>query len=688
MAMCWLGSCSPGSDGSWTVIDGACLPAQLRVILGAENGDVHVAGYHAGALAGVLLQGEDGIITSRQCPFDLLWDYTFVAMARGREGELWLAGSAHLFRVEGDDWDVYPAPEPVQGGVTAAAFMEDGKGWIVGQSWAGPRIYRFEDGQFSEEAVEEGLEDVSLASIIMLDDGTGYAAGARMVSPQEGVLLARAGEAWTMVVLPDDPVSIGPIRDLTWAGDGPEYWAVGDLILESEDGIPEVVTFPYGEDFTPRVAAFPAANEGWIAGFGTEPVYHLRYNKWEAVPAERLSPNLAEGSERTWLFDDVNFASRRNGWMIATFIDCDVDGVCVNGQAMLHYDRDDSTRSWIPDRSWVRPPDTGEAAPEIVPTAVTVEDDELWIAGDSSPAELAIWGAPRTYRELDGNSWVDAGIPAEAGIRDIKFDDQGSGWAVGSRMVDEENVNGVIFHWDGSSWEEEPTDAVNSSHWELRGVDWGTDGVIYAVGWRHHLPLVLARVDDVWEVVPCDDWGGSTALLDLTVDVDGVIWATGTTIRDGGASEGFLVRGDTAGFEVYDLRDQGVECGDPSDPYDCWTLLAIDAWEQHVVAVGESTMFQFDDGELSKTRTNMTLVDVAHAHDGRVWVLAENGWWVPDDGGENWTVHRTWDSRADEGAVLRLLKAAPYFERVIGVREFGNAGLEPPYSAVTFDPNP
>ena len=688
MALWLLGSCSPGSDGSWTVIDGAFLPAQLRVIAGTDNGDVHVAGYHAGALAGALLQGENSMITSRQCPFDLLWDYTFVAMAEGPDGELWLAGSAHLFRVEGEDWEVYPAPEAVQSGVTAAAFLDGGTAWITGQSWGGPRIYRFEDGQFSEESLDEGLVDVSLASIIVLEDGTGYAAGARMVSPQEGVLLARDGESWSAVDLPEDAVSIGPIRDLTWSGDGPEFWAVGDTLLESKDGVPEVVTFPYNEDFTPRVAAFPAANEGWIAGFGTDPVYHLRYNKWEAVPADRLSPNLAEGSERTWLFDDAHFASRRNGWMIATYIDCDADDECINGQAMLHYDRDDSTHSWTPDRSWVRPPDTGDAAPEIVATAITVKDDELWIAGDSSPAEVAIWGSPMTYRELDGNSWVDAGIPAGAGIRDMKFDDQGTGWAVGSTMVDDEYVNGVIYYWNGSSWEEEYTGAVTSSHWELRAVDWGPDGVIYAVGWRHHLPLVLARIDGLWEVIECDDWGGSTSLLDMTVDVDGVIWAAGTTIRDGGASEGFMVRGDMGGFEVVDLRDQGVECGDPSDPYGCWSLHAIDAWEQHVVAVGERTMFQFDAGELSITPTNMTLVDVSHGHDGRVWVLAENGWWVPDEGGDGWAVHRTWDSRADEGAVLRLLKATPQFNRVIGVREFGNADLEPPFSAVTFQPNP
>ncbi len=670
-ALTALAGCSPGTDGTWTVLDDGLLPAQLRVVRGLEDGGLLAAGYHDGGLDGLLLRGEGGRISADDPPGDLLWDYHLVAVEPVTEDVIWAAGTAHLFRIAGGAWETLAVPEDVVDGVTAAAFVADGAGWIVGQGWDGPRIYRFEGETFYEEPCAVGSGDVSLASIVVRADGTGYAAGATLTSPQEAVLLERVGEEWVPVDLPAAAADVGPIRDLAFAGDGTAVWAVGNLVLTGDGGAFEVADFPYRQEFTPRVAAFPAEDEGWIAGFGVDAVAHLRWGRWEFVPPDLLAPDLEGGSERTWLFDDAHFARRSNGWFVGAYIDCRDDGTCREGQALLHYDRDDTTVPWDLDRTWVRPRVDGVSGPALVPSALALaSDDHLWLTGDEAPDDVFPWGQPVALRENGGGGWIDAGVPGGVGIFDIQFLGDGRAWAVGSETVDEEHERGAILLWDGTSWVRESfPDFDGVSDWELRAVDWTRGGQeIIAVGRAYHQPLALVRRDGAWQQIPCEDHGGSNALLDVTIDGDGTIWAAGTVLRDGGWTEGLLLRGDADGLDAVDLTGFERWCGGADDPGGCWSLRAIDAWEGHVAAVGEATMLQVEGGVVSSVSTNMTLVDVRHDTHGRLFVLAENGWWLPRE--EGWEVRRTWDPRADESVVLRLQAATRYFGHVVGFREF------------------
>ena len=178
-------ACSPGLDGAWTVIDEGFGPIQLRVVHGDEGDGAWFAGYHEGSLAGILLHGAEGAISAVPLPTDLLWDFTFVDVCWADAGVLWIAASAHLFRLEDEVWEVHPVPAEVAGGVTGCAFASDGAGWVSAQAWGGPRIFAFEGEEFDEEPIDDTVADQDQITLVRLlaRGSAGYAAGARRTAP-------------------------------------------------------------------------------------------------------------------------------------------------------------------------------------------------------------------------------------------------------------------------------------------------------------------------------------------------------------------------------------------------------------------------------------------------------------------------------------------------------------------------
>lgn len=663
--------CAPGSDGAFTVIDHGLLPAQLRVVHANEDGGLWAAGHHEGSLAGALLHGVDGTLTSVEGPAGLLWDYAFVDVDEPEPGVVWLTATAHVFRVEGASWEVFRVPDEAIDGVVAGSFPADRSGWVLAQGWDGPLVYRFHGDGFAErEEIRGDLGGVSLASLTVLDDGLGYAAGVRRGTEDEAVLLRREGEVWEEVELPLSPAEVGSIRDLAWGDEGAELWVVADRLLRGSGESFEEHPLPATTgQFVPRVGAFPGPEEGWLAGFGTEALFHRRGGEWEAVPAERIAPAAPAGTERTWLFDDAHFDSPRSGWFVASFIDCDDGGTCQQGEALLHYDRDDSTRPWRVEDSWRAPADGGSDAPPLVPTAVALAPDgTTWLSGDADPDGPRSYNQPQTWQRPADGEWALVDLPSPAVLHEIRFGENGSGWAVGVVVEGADAGHGVILRHDGGLWFQETVDEILSLDWELRGVAWDTGGTVYAVGRRDHLPLAVARVDGAWAVVDFSEYIGATAMWDVTVNDDGVVWAVGTSWLGSGAIAGYLATGDaTSGLTVWNMDGWGRMCGAEDARYACWSLRGVDAGPDGVVAVGEATALRFTPDGLSRTETNMSLLAVAHDGPGLPWVLAENAWWVPSL--DTWSVQRHWDEQTGAGTVRSLQAAAPAFGLVAGHRE-------------------
>jgi len=661
-----LVGCSPGSDGEWTVVERGLLPAELRVVRARGDGSLWAAGYHSGSLGGLLLQGAAGTISEVALPPNRLWDFALVGLDEPAEDVLWAAGTADLFRRQGGSWQTWRVPTAVVDGVTAAVFVDTGRGWITGQGWDGPHIYRFDDGVFVEEVIDADLADLSLASIIAPQTDVVFAAGARLVEPQQGVLLVRSQASWRTVDLPLAAEELGPIRDLAWY-DG-ELWVVGNRILRGPPTALEVEEVPMEAGFVPRVGAFTDDGERWVAGFGNHAVLHHRYGVWAPVEPSLLAPALPAGSERTWLFDDAHFAAPADGWLVAAFLDVDADGGSRSGAALLHYTRSGEAPTWDTSGEWLAPPTPVEYGPAVAASAVAVAPDgATWIAGDAAPVDEG-WGEPQTWRS-SASGWEQVGGElAGVGIRDIQFVSPDEAWAVGSESGESEQ--GVVLRWDGQEWARQDTSSVEAAEWALHAVRVAPDGTVYAVGSRLSYGYAVAFVEGTWRELDMDLPEVHTLLADVDVAPDGTVWAVGQTALASGSAEGVVLRGDADGIQRLDV--EGRECGSDSNRYPCWTLTAVDAQGDDVIVVGEATCLTIGIEEVVSTPTNMTLVDVARDESGDPWVLAENGWW--QWAGSGWTLHRHWDEQADQGFVHRLVTASNPLDVVVGYRESPDDG--------------
>jgi len=676
LLLCLVG-CSPGGDGAWTSVEDGLLPLQLRLVRTGTEGWVWAAGYHSGSLSGALVQGTGGTLSAASPPDDLLWDYAFVDMDVLEPDVVWLAGTAHLFRYQQRVRQTFDVPAAVRDGVTASSFPADGTGWITAQGWDGAHIYRFEGDEFVEESIDGDLAGVSLVTIEVLMDGSGVAAGARTGEELQALLYQRSGGTWSEVPLPVSPGDLGGIRDVYWHDGGPEIWVVADQVLRGLPGSLEVQELSLDADFVPRAGASTDDREAWLGGFGVRPVLHWRWGEWEAVPPGRLTSG--DSVERTWLVDDMHFASPEEGWMVASFVDCSVGAACPTGAALMRYDRKDDTQGWTLDVDWARPPDDWTAGPSVAARALAIDaGGDVWLAGDAAPEGESDWNQPQTWRRGADGVWSEQLDLAGVGIHGLTFSGEDAGWAVGSAVDAEDRHQGVVLSWDGAAWRGETVDAVTSVDWELFDVAVTSDGVVVAVGRRMNYPLVLTRVEGTWQMLSLDGYTGITAMLDVSIGPDDVIWAAGTSMTSSGTLEGYLVRGSPT--ELLQVEIPGEECGPPDTRYPCWSLAAVAALGDGAVAVGESTMVRIDGQQVTSVPTNMTLVDVALDEAGDAWVLAENGWWTPV--GDTWTLRRHWDEQAAAGVVRRLVAASDDFELVVGQREWPDGDVQ----AVVIEP--
>jgi len=659
-----LASCSPGNDGDWTAVEQGLLPAELRLVRARDDGSLWAAGYHSGSLGGLLLQGVGGTISEVPLPPNRLWDFAVVGLDEPSDDVLWVAGTADLFRRQDGTWQAWHVPSAVVDGVTASAFVSVDRGWIAGQGWDGPRIYRFDDGVFTEEPIDADVADLSLASLIAPEADVLYAAGARLVEPQQGVLLVRSQASWRSVDLPLAADEVGAIRDLSWR-DG-ELWVVADRILRGPPDALEVEDVPMEVGFVPRIGAIPDRDERWVAGFGNYAVLHHRYGVWEPVEPERLGAERPADTERTWLFDDAHFASPELGWFVAAYLDVDSDGTSWSGEALLQYSRTGDVESWESGGEWLSPPNGVEYGPAVMTTAVAVAADGVrWIAGDAAPQDEG-WGDPQTWRSgADGWEQVGGDL-AGVGLHDVEFVSADEGWAVGSEPAGGDDARGVVLRWDGETWQRQDVSALDAADWDLRAVRVGPDGSVYAVGRRLSYGYAVVRQQDAWRTLEMDLSAALTVLSDVDVASDGTVWAVGSTALASGSAEGVVLSGDADGLQRLDV--EGQECGPPNNRYPCWTLVAVEAGGDEVLAVGEATYLAIGPDDVVSTPTNMTLMDVSRDAQGEPWVVAENGWW--QYAGSGWTLHRHWDEFADEGFVQRLVAASRPFGLVVGYREW------------------
>jgi hypothetical protein len=110
-------------------------------------------------------------------------------------------------------------------------------------------------------------------------------------------------------------------------------------------------------------------------------------------------------------------------------------------------------------------------------------------------------------------------------------------WAVGSQVRMDGRRVGLVVHWDGSVWTEQPAPVLGEIEEEtlLASVSVTPGGDAWAAGRICHdisalefcRPLALHLVDGVWEVVPTN--GDETEVTEIVALAPDDVWAIGYT---------------------------------------------------------------------------------------------------------------------------------------------------------------
>lgn len=209
----------------------------------------------------------------------------------------------------------------------------------------------------------------------------------------------------------------------------------------------------------------------------------------ETVPGQRLNSVFCNASDDCWAVGNTGMIARWNGTLWDD-ISGSMDGVpnvtlnsvyCVDANDCWavgnEYDNDGLIAHWD-GSSWedegVAGGFTNRTDDRDLNGVHCIDTDECWAVGDNG--YIARWNGAT-------NEWVDDTFTNNAQNADlhsifcIAADDC---WAVG----EEEDNDGYVLHWDGSSWEDETSGAfsVSTPSDDLNGVYCADSGDCWAVG--------------------------------------------------------------------------------------------------------------------------------------------------------------------------------------------------------------
>ena len=193
----------------------------------------------------------------------------------------------------------------------------------------------------------------------------------------------------------------------------------------------------------------------------------------------------------------------------------------------------------------------------------------LWVAGERLTAD----GERHLVLRWDGTAWEQMDVPrvgVEGYLADIEVVSPADVWAVGAYDSRRFLEQPVVMHFDGVEWTRRrvPTPGCCSS---LTDVSFGSATEGWASGTAGR-DLLVHFDGETWERVPLD-YLGRTRLGVVESAGPGRAWASGSTERGGGPSQGSILRWggtrwrtattpDPAGKEGYYAID--------SSPYGVW----------------------------------------------------------------------------------------------------------------------
>ena len=225
-----------------------------------------------------------------------------------------------------------------------------------------------------------------------------------------------------------------------------------------------------------------SANDVWAVGEQTIPnstrvvLEHWDGSEWSLIPAgaidgevNSLSVVSAIAADDVWAFGssetedvvpvhwDGSTWQTRPGPVVGLFFD---DGVAISdsdlwlvGNQIVSGHIQSYATHWN-GQTWTTMPVPGGIHADSYLTAVAaVAPDDVWVTGRSSDG---VSGVAFTSR-WDGSNWYPVPLPplgSASNLADIAALASGDVWAVGSYY--DTKGHGIVLHWDGTAWVEEP----------------------------------------------------------------------------------------------------------------------------------------------------------------------------------------------------------------------------------------
>jgi hypothetical protein len=152
----------------------------------------------------------------------------------------------------------------------------------------------------------------------------------------------------------------------------------------------------------------------------------------------------------------------------------------------------------------------------------------------SADAGNGVWAVSRSNGpgivHFDGTSWTH--IDSLNDFNSVTALSPTDVWAVGSRLVDYDDIRATIAHWDGSQWQIVPSpDLRGQGGSELTGVAAISPTDIWAVGIvgaSGNLQTLSEHWDGTsWSIIPSPSPGNRSALFGVTALSDGTVAAVG-----------------------------------------------------------------------------------------------------------------------------------------------------------------
>jgi len=181
--------------------------------------------------------------------------------------------------------------------------------------------------------------------------------------------------------------------------------------------------------------------------------------------------------------------------------------------------------------------------------------NDAWAVGRASDGSID----RALIEHWDGTAWTPATSPtvtASAQLLGVAAVSRKDAWVVGSTGDPAAGMErALLLHWDGSSWTPvDVTGAVGGGRSLLAGVSAASETDVWAVGYRHDLPLVLhfdgrrwtsprvasgGELAAVVAVSATDVWAVGASILHY----DGTAWTEDGRVRRGGPLTGVAAAG-------------------------------------------------------------------------------------------------------------------------------------------------